>query len=88
MRCPVPAQVFAPEQARGAPPAERPRGAFGQRFPQNVLAASGSAAVTGAMHIQAQVRRACKSQSVSNPAGVAVAACCDFAEASAAALGV
>lgn len=59
-KCPLPAQVFAPEQARSAPAAERPRGAFGQRFPQNVPAAAGSPAVTGAMRIQPQVLRACE----------------------------
>ena len=52
------AQVFAPEPARSAPPAERPRGAFGQRFPQNVPAAPGGAAATGAMRVQPQVRQA------------------------------
>jgi len=48
--------VFAPEATRAPPSAERPHGAFGQRFPQNVPAAPSSAAVTGVMRIQPQVR--------------------------------
>jgi len=50
-------QAFAPEGARAAPPAERPRGAFGQRFPQNVPAAADSPAVSGGMRLSPQVRR-------------------------------
>lgn len=42
---------------RAPPSAERPHGAFGQRFPQNVPAAPSSAAVTGVMRIQPQVRQ-------------------------------
>ncbi|KAK9845769.1 hypothetical protein WJX81_002042 [Elliptochloris bilobata] len=51
-------QVFAPEKARSPPPAERPRGAFGQRFPQNVPAMPSSAAVTGVTRIQPQAAHA------------------------------
>jgi hypothetical protein len=50
-------QAFAAEGARAAPLAERPRGAFGQRYPQNVPAAADSPAVSGGMRLCPQVRR-------------------------------